>query len=68
MQLRAGHLQKANDPAGCQATASMWEKLDRRDAFGLYNAACDRAVAAAVQAEAGGPTLRGSPGRMPTGR
>jgi tetratricopeptide (TPR) repeat protein len=52
MDLRLRHFQKANDPAGCRATAAMWEKLDRRDAASLYNAARFRAVTAAVQAKA----------------
>jgi tetratricopeptide (TPR) repeat protein len=54
MDVRLRHFQKANDPAGCRATAAMWEKLDRRDAASLYDAACCRAVASAVQAKAGG--------------
>lgn len=51
MSLRGQHFQKTGDPAGCRATAEMWEKLDRKDAESLYNAACYRAVAAAVQAK-----------------
>ncbi|HEY7118127.1 MAG TPA: tetratricopeptide repeat protein, partial [Tepidisphaeraceae bacterium] len=54
MDLRLRHFQKASDPAGCRTTAAMWEKLDRHDAASLYNAACFRAVTAAVQAKAGG--------------
>jgi tetratricopeptide (TPR) repeat protein len=54
MDVRLRHFQKANDPAGCRATAAMWEKRDRRDAASLYDAACCRAVASAVQAKAGG--------------
>jgi tetratricopeptide (TPR) repeat protein len=54
MDMRLWHFQKVNDPAGCRATATMWEKLDRRDAAGLYIAARFRAVTAAVQAKAGG--------------
>ena len=52
--LRAKHFQKTGDPAGCRATAAMWEKLNRTDADSLYNAACWRAVAAAVQAKTPG--------------
>jgi serine/threonine protein kinase/tetratricopeptide (TPR) repeat protein len=48
MGLRLQHFQNAKDAAGCRATAEMWEKLNRTDAAGLYNAACFRAVAAAV--------------------
>jgi tetratricopeptide (TPR) repeat protein len=55
MGLRLQHFQKAGDPAGCRATAAMWEKLARRDAGSLYTAARFRAVAAAVQAKASGP-------------
>jgi tetratricopeptide (TPR) repeat protein len=51
MILRLQHFRKAGDPAGCRATAVMWEKLNRTDAGSLYNAACFRAVAAAVQAK-----------------
>jgi tetratricopeptide (TPR) repeat protein len=45
---------EAKDASGCRATAVMWEKLDRRDAASLYNAACYRAVSAAVQAKSKG--------------
>jgi tetratricopeptide (TPR) repeat protein len=48
MDLRLRHFQKARDAAGCRATAEMWENLRRNDAGGLYNAACYRAVTAAV--------------------
>ncbi len=39
---------KAHDVEACEATVQMWEKLNRTDAIGLYNAACYRAVCAAV--------------------
>ena len=52
--IRMQHFQMAGDPAGCRATAEMWEKLNRTDADSLYNAACYRAVAAAVQAKTPG--------------
>jgi tetratricopeptide (TPR) repeat protein len=45
---RLRHFQKLMDPAGCRATAEMWEKLKRADASSLYQAACFRAVTAAV--------------------
>jgi serine/threonine protein kinase len=48
MYLRLRHFEKTRDGAGCQATAQMWEKLARSDATSLYDAACMRAVAAAV--------------------
>ncbi|MFI5456727.1 MAG: tetratricopeptide repeat protein [Isosphaerales bacterium] len=48
MELRLRHFEKSKDAAGCQATAEMWEKLKRTDATSLYEAACCRAVAAAV--------------------
>jgi len=48
LDLRLRHFQKHKDGAGCRATAEMWEKLGRSDAAGLYNAACLRAVTAAV--------------------
>lgn len=39
------------DAAGCQATAEMWEKLNRTDAASLFRAACFRAVCTAVLRE-----------------
>jgi serine/threonine protein kinase/tetratricopeptide (TPR) repeat protein len=42
------YFQQANDVAGCRRTAELWEKLRRTDARSLYNAACYRAVTAAV--------------------
>ena len=48
MTLRLRHFEKTKDAAGCRATAEMWEKLKRTDAGSLYNAACWRAVTAAV--------------------
>jgi RNA polymerase sigma factor (TIGR02999 family) len=46
--LRLQHFAKARDAAGCRATAELWEKMGRTDAASLYNAACYRAVTAAV--------------------
>jgi tetratricopeptide (TPR) repeat protein len=40
----------AGDAAGCRATAEIWERRGPRAAVELYDAACHRAVAAAVQA------------------
>jgi tetratricopeptide (TPR) repeat protein len=48
MNLRLRHFEKAKDVAACRATAEMWEKLRRRDANSLYNAARFRAVTAKV--------------------
>ena len=48
MDLRLRHFEKSKDPAGCRATAEMWEKLKRSDGASLYDAACMRAVTAAV--------------------
>jgi tetratricopeptide (TPR) repeat protein len=48
MDTRLRHFEKIRDPGGCRATAEMWEKLGRSDADGLYNAACYRAITAAV--------------------
>jgi serine/threonine protein kinase/tetratricopeptide (TPR) repeat protein len=48
LKLRLRHFQTAKDAPGCGATAEMWEKLERTDAGGLYDAACMRAVTAAV--------------------
>ena len=48
MDLRLRHFEKTKDAAGCRATAEMWEKLKRTDSGSLYDAACMRAVTAAV--------------------
>jgi hypothetical protein len=48
MELRLRHFEQAGDAAGCRQTAEMWEGLKRTDADSLYNAACMRAVTAAV--------------------
>jgi serine/threonine protein kinase len=48
LDVRLRHFQKIRDAAGCRQTAEMWEKHDRTDAASLYNAACMRAVTAAV--------------------
>ncbi len=48
VNLRLRHFAKLRDPDGCRATAEMWEKLNRTDAGSLYDAACMRAVTAAV--------------------
>jgi hypothetical protein len=48
MYLRLRHFEKAKNSAGCRATAEMWEKVKRADAASLYDAACMRAVTAAV--------------------
>lgn len=46
--LRLRLFEKANDAAGCRATAEMWEKQGRTDLDSLYKAACCRAVTAAL--------------------
>ena len=48
------HFRTAGDPAGCRATAELWEKVNRTDADSLYDAACYRAIAAGVQAKTPG--------------
>jgi tetratricopeptide (TPR) repeat protein len=48
IRLRLRHFEKAKDAAGCRTTAELWEKQRRTDAASLYNAACWRAVTAAV--------------------
>jgi tetratricopeptide (TPR) repeat protein/tRNA A-37 threonylcarbamoyl transferase component Bud32 len=48
LDLRLRHFQKCKDGAGCRTTAEMWEHLKRTDAASLYDAACMRAVTAAV--------------------
>ncbi len=54
MSLRGQHFQKIGDPAGCRATAEMWEKLNRTDAKSLYATARFRAVTAGIQAKTPG--------------
>jgi serine/threonine protein kinase/tetratricopeptide (TPR) repeat protein len=46
--LRLRHFEKTRDAGGCRQTAEMWEDLKRTDTHSLYNAACMRAVTAAV--------------------
>ena len=46
--LRVQYFAKRKDAAGCKASAELWEKMGRSDAASLYNAACYRAVTAAV--------------------
>jgi serine/threonine protein kinase len=59
MLLRLRHFEKVRDAAGCRQTAEMWENLNRTDADSLYNAACMRAVTAAVlRASDGSPAGR----------
>jgi hypothetical protein len=48
IDLRLRHFEKARDAVGCRQTAEMWEGLKRTDADSLYDAACMRAVTAAV--------------------
>ena len=48
IKLRLWHFQTAKDATECRATAEMWENLQRTDANGLYDAACMRAITAAV--------------------
>jgi hypothetical protein len=48
MDLRLRYFQNTKDPVGCRQTAEMWEKLNRTDAGSLYDAACMRAITAAV--------------------
>jgi serine/threonine protein kinase/tetratricopeptide (TPR) repeat protein len=59
MYLRLRYFEKAGDAAGCRQTAEMWEDLRRADADSLYDAACMRAVTAAVMRAAGLPPARG---------
>ena len=48
---RLRHFEITKDALGCRATAEMWEKLKHSDGQSLYNAACMRAVTAAVFAK-----------------
>ncbi|MCY3018606.1 MAG: tetratricopeptide repeat protein [Planctomycetota bacterium] len=45
---RFWNFKQRKESAGCRATAEMWEGLKRTDAASLYDAACMRAVTAAV--------------------
>jgi serine/threonine protein kinase/tetratricopeptide (TPR) repeat protein len=54
IRLRFECCQKLGDPAGCRATAEIWERRNQTDARSLYNAACFRAATAALQARATG--------------
>jgi WD40 repeat protein/tetratricopeptide (TPR) repeat protein len=46
--LELRHFEAVKDAAGCRAAAESFERLKRTDAGNLYNAACYRAIAAAV--------------------
>lgn len=46
LDLRLRHFHKAGDPAGCRATAEMWERLNQADADSLLTSARMRAVSA----------------------
>jgi tetratricopeptide (TPR) repeat protein len=54
LSLRMQIHRAARDAAGCRATAKMWEQRGPKVADEMYDAACHRAVAAAVQARAKG--------------
>src|SRR5262249_34543009 len=54
MDLRLRHFAKAKDAAGCRRTAEMWEEMNYTDGDSLYDAACMRAVTAAVFKATGG--------------
>jgi tetratricopeptide (TPR) repeat protein len=45
---RLATVRETKDPQSCRTTAEMWERLNRKDAGSLYNAACMRAVTAAA--------------------
>ena len=42
------YFEKKKDAAGCRTTAELFENIPRTDAVSLYNAACFRAISAAV--------------------
>ncbi len=46
--LRLQHFAKARNAAGCRQAAELWEELTGTDSVSLYNAACFRAITAAV--------------------
>ena len=53
--LRLKHFAATNNPAGCRATAEMWEGLGYTDAGALVDAAQMRGTAAALYEKAGQP-------------
>jgi hypothetical protein len=55
MNRRLRYFEKAKDAVGCRETAERWERLNRTDAASLYDAACVRAVTAAVLRATGKP-------------
>jgi non-specific serine/threonine protein kinase/serine/threonine-protein kinase len=52
---RLRHFEQARDAAGCRSTAELWENLRGTGPSDLYNAACYRAVTAAVLKKATSP-------------
>jgi eukaryotic-like serine/threonine-protein kinase len=62
LDLRLRHFQKTKDAGGCRETAVMLEKLNRADAVTLYNAACFRAVTAALCGSSGKSAVAGNQG------
>ena len=46
--IRLRYFEKKKDAAGCRTTAELFENIWRTDAMSMYNAACFRAVTAAV--------------------
>ena len=48
---------KLGDAAGCRKSAEMFESLGRTDATSLYNAACHRALTAALEAKSSDQTV-----------
>jgi tetratricopeptide (TPR) repeat protein len=46
--VRLRYFEKKKDATGCRTTAELWEKQKRTDDISLYQAACCRAVTAAV--------------------
>jgi non-specific serine/threonine protein kinase/serine/threonine-protein kinase len=55
IRLRLRCCQKFGDVAGCRASTEMWENQNAKDASTLYDAACYRAVTAALQAKSKEP-------------
>ncbi len=54
VDLRLRYYLNTTNPAGCRATAELWEELNRTDAASLYEAARLRSITATVQSAAGG--------------
>lgn len=56
ISVRFSHFRASNDPAGCRATAAMWEQLGGTGPVNLYRAASMRAAASGLYRKANQPS------------